>query len=149
MSLFTLTHSQSESVTCEQRHVRVPHVTVGENSQQIWVLPGESDWYRTCSVQNTTSSQTLNLIQNTTNSQKLNLIHVCFNRLNYIFIVFSTKHIRQVQNTTSCHNSGMISENSIRISTVRGHAPYRYPPRNHVSIHSLCQRPSPRLFGKE
>ena len=38
--------------------------------------------------------------------------------------------IRQVQNTTSCHNSGTMNLNSIRISTVRGHAPYKYPPRN-------------------
>ena len=37
---------------------------------------------------------------------------------------------RQVQNTTSYHNSGTINLNSIRISTVRGHAPYKYPPRN-------------------
>jgi len=38
--------------------------------------------------------------------------------------------IRQVQNTTSCHNSGTMNLNSIRISTVRGHAPYKYPSRN-------------------
>ena len=38
--------------------------------------------------------------------------------------------IRQVQNTTSCHNSGTTNLNSIVISTVRGHAPYKYPPRN-------------------
>jgi len=38
--------------------------------------------------------------------------------------------IRQVQNTTSCHNSGTMNLNSIRISTVRGHAPYKYPPRS-------------------
>jgi len=41
--------------------------------------------------------------------------------------------IRQVQNTTSCQNSGMMNLNSIRISTVRGHAPYKYPPRNTMS----------------
>ena len=38
--------------------------------------------------------------------------------------------IRQVQNTTSCHNFGTINLSSIRISTVRGHAPYKYPLRN-------------------
>ena len=38
--------------------------------------------------------------------------------------------IRQVQNTTYCHNSGTMNLNSIRIGTVRGHAPYKYPPRN-------------------
>ena len=38
--------------------------------------------------------------------------------------------IRQVQNTTSCHNSGTMKLNSIRISMVCGHAPYNYPPRN-------------------
>jgi len=38
--------------------------------------------------------------------------------------------IRQIQNTTSCDNSGTMNWNSIRISTVRGHAPYKYPPRN-------------------
>jgi len=36
--------------------------------------------------------------------------------------------IRQVQNTTSCHDSGTMNSNSIRISTVLGHAPYKYPP---------------------
>jgi len=38
--------------------------------------------------------------------------------------------IRQVQNTTRYHNSGRMNLNSIRISTVRGHAPYKYPARN-------------------
>jgi len=38
--------------------------------------------------------------------------------------------IRQVQNKTSCDNSGAMNFNSIRISTVSGHAPYKYPPRN-------------------
>jgi len=38
--------------------------------------------------------------------------------------------IRHVQNTTSCHNSGTINWNSIRICTVRVHAPHKYPPRN-------------------
>jgi len=38
--------------------------------------------------------------------------------------------IRQVQNTTRCHNSGTMNLKSIRVSTVRGHAPYKYPPRN-------------------
>jgi len=38
--------------------------------------------------------------------------------------------IRQVQNTTSWHNSGMMKLNSIRISMVCGHAPYTNPPRN-------------------
>jgi len=38
--------------------------------------------------------------------------------------------IREVQNTTSCHHSGTMSLNPIRISTVRDHAPYKYPPRN-------------------
>ena len=42
--------------------------------------------------------------------------------------------IRQVQNTTSCHNSGTMNSDSIRICTVRGHAPYKYPPA------ILCQR---------
>jgi len=37
--------------------------------------------------------------------------------------------IRQVQNTTCCRDSGTMNLNSIRISTVRGHAPYKYPPR--------------------
>ena len=38
--------------------------------------------------------------------------------------------IRQVQNTTSCrHNSGTMHLNSIRICTVCGHAPYKYPSR--------------------
>jgi len=40
--------------------------------------------------------------------------------------------IRQVQNTTSCHNSVTMNLNSTRISTVRGHAPYKYPPRNTI-----------------
>jgi len=35
--------------------------------------------------------------------------------------------IRQVQNTTTCHNFGTMNLN--RISTVRVHAPYKYPPR--------------------
>jgi len=48
---------------------------------------------------------------------------------------FSTKSIpsgrnQQVQNTTSCHNSGMINLNWTRISTVRSHATYKYPPHN-------------------
>jgi len=38
--------------------------------------------------------------------------------------------IRQVQNTTISHNSGTMNLNSIRISTVRGHAPYKYPTCN-------------------
>jgi len=37
---------------------------------------------------------------------------------------------RQVQNTTSCHDSGTIHLNSIRISTVRGHVPYKYSSRS-------------------
>jgi len=65
--------------------------SVGTNSQQIWVLPGESDRYRTRQV---------------------------------------VTILRQVQNTTSCHNSGTINLNSIGTSTVRGHTPYKYPPRN-------------------
>ena len=54
--------------------------TVRENSQQIWVLPGESDKYRTRQV---------------------------------VIIFIRTMNL-----------------NSIRISMVRGHAPYKYPPRN-------------------
>ena len=38
--------------------------------------------------------------------------------------------IRQVQHTTSCHHSGTVNLNSIRISTMRGHTRYKYPPRN-------------------
>jgi len=38
--------------------------------------------------------------------------------------------IEHLQNTTSFHNSGTMNLNSIRISTVRGHAPYKNPPRN-------------------
>jgi len=38
--------------------------------------------------------------------------------------------IWQVQNTTSCHNSGTMHLNSIRVFTVRGHARYKYPSRN-------------------
>jgi len=38
--------------------------------------------------------------------------------------------IRQVQKTTNCHNSGTMNLNSIRICTVRVHAPYKCPPRN-------------------
>ena len=41
-----------------------------------------------------------------------------------------SRRIRQVQNTTSCHHSGTMNLNSIRIRAVRGHAPYKYPPRN-------------------
>jgi len=42
----------------------------------------------------------------------------------------SFQRIRRVQNTTSCHDFGTMNPNWIRISTVRGHAPYKYPPCN-------------------
>jgi len=42
----------------------------------------------------------------------------------------SSRRMRQVQNTTSCHNSGTMNLHSIRIGTVRGYAPYKHPPRN-------------------
>ena len=47
--------------------------------------------------------------------------------------------IGQVQNTTSCHNYGTMNVNSIRISTVRGHAPYKYPPRNTMPKYCVAQ----------
>ena len=40
------------------------------------------------------------------------------------------RQLQQYQNTTSCHNSGTMNLNSTRISTARGHALYKYPPRN-------------------
>ena len=50
-----------------------------------------------------------------------------------IFVLPGKSDRRQVQNTTSCHNSGTMNLDSIRIiSTVRGHAPYKYPPRNTI-----------------
>ena len=42
----------------------------------------------------------------------------------------SSGRIRHVQNTTNHHNFCTMNLNSTRISTVRGHAPYKYPPRN-------------------
>ena len=62
-------------------------------------------------------------------------IHSCRGHDSFRMRKFSTNlrpsgRIRQVQNTTSCHNSGTMNLNSIRISTVRGHAPYKYPPHN-------------------
>jgi len=33
---------------------------------------------------------------------------------------------------TRCDNSGTMNLNSRRISAVRGHAPYKYPPRNTI-----------------
>ena len=38
--------------------------------------------------------------------------------------------IRGVQNTTRCRHFCTMKLNSTRIRTVRGHAPYKYPPRN-------------------
>jgi len=57
--------------------------------------------------------------------------------------------IRQVQNTISCHTSGTMNLNSIRLSTVRGHAPYKYPPRNAMPKSSGTNSNSLRISGSD
>jgi len=57
-------------------------------------------------------------------------IYTCIRRGKFPSNCCPSGRIRQVQNTTSCHTSGAMNLNSIRICTVRGHAPYKYPPRN-------------------
>jgi len=49
------------------------------------------------------------------------------------FLPCPSGRIRQVQYATSYHNFGTMNLNLIRISTVRGHAPYKYPPRNAIT----------------
>ena len=58
--------------------------------------------------------------------------HVCVCDKCVLWQYCASGRIRKVQNTTSCHNSGTMNLNSIRISTVRGHAPYKYLPRNTI-----------------
>jgi len=64
------------------------------------------------------------------NERKTRLTVVLSRRGNFSTHLSPSGRIRQVQNTTSCHNSGTMILNSIRVSTVRGHAPYKYPPHN-------------------
>ena len=57
-------------------------------------------------------------------------MYSCIRRGKFWTNLSPSGRIRQVQNTTSYHNSGTMNLNSIRIGTVRGHALYKYPPRN-------------------
>jgi len=63
-------------------------------------------------------------------------IHPCLTLLVSVFFFYFSSYfcpsarIRQAQNTTSFHNSGKMNLNSIGNSTVRGHAPFKYPPCN-------------------
>jgi len=61
------------------------------------------------------------------------VINESFRRGKFSTNLSPSERIRQVQNTTSYHNSGTMNLNSIVISTVRGHAPNKYPPRNFMS----------------
>ena len=63
-------------------------------------------------------------------------IHPGLTLLVSVFFFFPSSYfspsgkIQQVQNTTSFHNSGKMNLNSIGNCTVRGHTPFKYPPRN-------------------
>jgi len=54
----------------------------------------------------------------------------CFRSRKFSTDLSPSRNIRQVQNTTSYQNSGTMNLNSIKISAVRGHAPYKYTLRN-------------------
>jgi len=75
--------------------------------------------------------------------------HIC--RGKFSTNLSPSRRIQQVKNTTSCHNSGTMNLNSIRISTARGNARYKYPPCNTmpkspVQIQTRSESPRATLF---